>query len=244
MDLAPTAAPSGTIRSVKTASTIRRPTLKNRTRARARCSGVNTRRACIETTANRTSKPTCIYESRRRLESCSRDPIGYVDGYSLYVNYFGQTFTDPTGRACTPIGPIGPVTTTGYAASGGLGISVSTNPSVVGFVPATSIVCTATHTQTFSYTCSCREWLPWPCLVKSAMTVTVSEDESFTLPGNFELVYNVTAPLPGGIPGGPGPGLDFAFLRPGDVAAANTRCTKAAAGRVPAVTPTASVACP
>jgi len=70
---------------VKTASTPRRPTTKNRTRARARRFGVNTRRACIETTAKRTSKPTCTYNNRRRLESCSRDPIGYAgSAWHLY----------------------------------------------------------------------------------------------------------------------------------------------------------------
>ena len=70
---------------MKTASTPRRPTTKNCTRARARSLGVNTRRACLETTAKRTSKLTCTYDNRRRLESCSRDPIGFTGSkWSLY----------------------------------------------------------------------------------------------------------------------------------------------------------------
>lgn len=82
---------------MKTASTTRRPTTKNRTRARARCSPVNTRRACLETAAKRTDKPTCTYESRRRLESCSRDPIGCVDGMSGYTAYLVPSRLDPSG---------------------------------------------------------------------------------------------------------------------------------------------------
>ena len=85
---------------MKTASTNRRRVLKNRTRAHARCSGVNTRRACIETTAKRTSKLTCTYDNRGRLESCSRDPIGYVGSpWNLYEYVDGMPLiaTDPLG---------------------------------------------------------------------------------------------------------------------------------------------------
>ncbi len=97
-ELVPVAASSATIQGVKTASTIRRPNLKNRTRAHARCSGINTRRACVETTAKRTSKPTCVYDDRRRLESCSRDPIGFEGGtFNLYENLFGLSYTDSSG---------------------------------------------------------------------------------------------------------------------------------------------------
>ncbi|WP_146601861.1 hypothetical protein [Novipirellula aureliae] len=82
---------------MKTATTIRRRVLKNRTRAPARCSGVNPRRTCLENHVKRANKPRCIYDSCRRLESCSRDPIGYVDGMSLYRAYFSLNALDPLG---------------------------------------------------------------------------------------------------------------------------------------------------
>jgi len=85
---------------VKTASTPRRPITKNCTRARARSLGVNTRRACIKTTAKRTSKPTCIYDNRRRLESCSRDPIGFEGSRWNLFEYVGSKplrSIDPSG---------------------------------------------------------------------------------------------------------------------------------------------------
>ena len=92
---------------VKTVSTIRRRTFKNRTRAPARCSGVNPRRACLENHVKRSSKPTCIYGDRRRLESCSRDPIGYKGSpWNLYE--YGSSrvasLVDPSGKvpiSCT-----------------------------------------------------------------------------------------------------------------------------------------------
>jgi len=64
--------------------------------------GCRSRRASCKTSAKRTSKPTCIYESRRRLESCSRDPIGY-DGskWNLFEFVNGQPLLslDSTGKA-------------------------------------------------------------------------------------------------------------------------------------------------
>ena len=89
---------------MKTASTPRRPTTKNCTRARARSLGVNTRRACLETTAKRTSKPTCTYDNRRRLESCSKDPIGFLGkSESLYAYVVGKplSLVDPDGEKWT-----------------------------------------------------------------------------------------------------------------------------------------------
>ncbi|TWT55996.1 hypothetical protein CA85_47040 [Allorhodopirellula solitaria] len=106
--VAPTAASSVTIRGVKTASTIRRPNLKNRTRARARVERCRSRRASCETTAKRTSKPACVYESCRRLESCSRDPIGYVGSeWSLYeyVSSVPIQYMDPMGLQTFGDGP-------------------------------------------------------------------------------------------------------------------------------------------
>ncbi|TWU37952.1 hypothetical protein Q31b_47410 [Novipirellula aureliae] len=85
---------------VKTATTIRRRVLKNRTRAPARCSGVNPRRTCLENHVKRTSKPRCIYDSCRRLESCSRDPIGFAGSeWNLYEYVDGAALNglDPSG---------------------------------------------------------------------------------------------------------------------------------------------------
>lgn len=58
------------------------------------------RRASCERRAKRTSKPACIYDNRRRLESCSRDPIGYLGSpWSLYeyVESAPLSLTDPDG---------------------------------------------------------------------------------------------------------------------------------------------------
>ncbi|WP_164104129.1 RHS repeat-associated core domain-containing protein [Candidatus Laterigemmans baculatus] len=191
-----------------------------------------------------------LYHYRSRMYSpvagrfVSRDGASYVDGASLYGAYFGLAAGDPLGRACTPLGPTGPATTSGFAASGGFSITTGTNPGVWSYAMADKIVCTATHTQTFIYSCSCFQWLPCPGWVSSAMAVTVTEDESFTLPGALELVHTVTAPLPGGIPKGPGLGLNFGFLHPDDQAGANTRCKNAASSRTPTVSPPTSVSCP
>lgn len=96
---------------MKTASTIHRRSLKNRTRAPARCSGVKLRRACIETTVKRTGNPTCTYESRGRLESCSRDPIGFEGspwGLYEYVRSRPSVLRDPTGLIPPGNGPLDP----------------------------------------------------------------------------------------------------------------------------------------
>jgi hypothetical protein len=45
---------------------------------------------CIEFRRN-------TYDNRRRLESCSRDPIGYNDGKNLYRTYFVNYLVDPAG---------------------------------------------------------------------------------------------------------------------------------------------------
>ncbi|TWU25386.1 hypothetical protein Pla52o_16870 [Novipirellula galeiformis] len=98
--LAPTAAPSDTIRGVETASTIRRPTPKNRTRAHARVERRRSRRVCVETLAKRTGKSTCIYDSCRRLESCSKYPIGFEGSrWNLFEGLDGNPlrFLDPYG---------------------------------------------------------------------------------------------------------------------------------------------------
>ena len=38
-----------------------------------------------------------VFESRGGLESFTRDPIGFEDGFNLYQDYFGQSDTDPSG---------------------------------------------------------------------------------------------------------------------------------------------------
>ncbi len=64
-------------------------------------SGCRSRRASCKTSAKRTGKSTCIYGNRRRLESCSRDPIGY-DGspWNLYEFLASHPVfgADPTGE--------------------------------------------------------------------------------------------------------------------------------------------------
>ena len=39
-----------------------------------------------------------IYETCDRLESFTRDPIGYFDGLSIYMSYFHMDSTDPMGE--------------------------------------------------------------------------------------------------------------------------------------------------
>lgn len=45
------------------------------------------------------------YDECDQLESCSRDPIGYVDGENLYQRYFPTITTDPTGRLVCDLDP-------------------------------------------------------------------------------------------------------------------------------------------
>ena len=52
---------------------------------------------CVSSTSCRL-KRTCTYESRTRLESCTRDPIGYEDGWNSYRAYFVPNSVDPTGQ--------------------------------------------------------------------------------------------------------------------------------------------------
>jgi hypothetical protein len=41
--------------------------------------------------------PQTTYAECNRLESCSKDPIGYTDGFGAYQNYFAPSATDPLG---------------------------------------------------------------------------------------------------------------------------------------------------
>ncbi len=77
----------------------RRHHRKNVPRARGenrRCMPVSPR--CVSPTACRLKRaPT--YKKCTRLESCSRDPIGYEDGHNLHAAYFAlRNATDPTGK--------------------------------------------------------------------------------------------------------------------------------------------------
>ena len=45
---------------------------------------------------------------RTHLGSCSRDPIGYVDGFNQYAISIGLTAVDPLGFACQPAAPEDP----------------------------------------------------------------------------------------------------------------------------------------
>jgi hypothetical protein len=49
-----------------------------------------------------TSLRRVTYEKRFRLESCARDPIGYVDGLTLYRAYFARDGVDPSGLSVEP----------------------------------------------------------------------------------------------------------------------------------------------
>ena len=76
-------------------------------RQRAHARGGDRRRSsaaftCVSTTACRV-KRTCTYETRARLESCSRDPVGYRGSpWNLYEYVGGNpgVFVDPSGKAC------------------------------------------------------------------------------------------------------------------------------------------------
>ncbi|TWT86988.1 hypothetical protein Pla52n_70590 [Stieleria varia] len=48
-------------------------------------------------------KRRCIFNAVTQVESCSRDPIGYVDGTSLLSSYFGLKSTDPFGNTIVGI---------------------------------------------------------------------------------------------------------------------------------------------
>ncbi len=62
---------------------------------------VHDRRTCRRKPCSCTTLQRVSYEMRDRLESCSRDPIGYVDGASLYRAYFVPNGVDPTGMQWT-----------------------------------------------------------------------------------------------------------------------------------------------
>lgn len=77
----------------------------NRTHARGR------NRTC-KSGSNRCVSPTrCHAKLKReylrlpRMESCSRDPIGYVDGPNSYAAYFAPDYVDPLGLWTLPLMP-------------------------------------------------------------------------------------------------------------------------------------------
>jgi hypothetical protein len=48
-------------------------------------------------------RPT--YDECDQLGSCSKDPIGYIDGLNYYSTYIGLRAVDPSGFICQPVDP-------------------------------------------------------------------------------------------------------------------------------------------
>lgn len=70
---------------------------KTALRARGATSSFDSRRAAAFKSSNRIELGGFTYDACRRLGSCSKDPIGYLDGPNVYSAHFVMNGTDPTG---------------------------------------------------------------------------------------------------------------------------------------------------
>ena len=75
-----------------------RPTINKVLPGARRKSYTRLRRSCDCKPRTCTRLRHCNYTKRARLDSSSRDSIGYVDGSSLYTAYFVPNKLDPSGR--------------------------------------------------------------------------------------------------------------------------------------------------
>ena len=185
-------------------------------------------------------------------EFISRDPLEYVDGMSLYRGYFVPGATDPSGRKSCKFGRTlrtGPVTA--VSAIGGFGIGVGLNPGTVSMVPAQKIRCKWCQTQSNLFNCTKRVFCRRGFIFPGWTTIKSTEIHDHTecvykdvaVPSTqIIFIFTVTYPLPGPAPVGPGPGLDFSFISPNDIPAANKLCAKRAGAAPPIVFPKPPVA--
>jgi hypothetical protein len=87
-------------------------TLKTSPRARGQHRTCTSRPLPCFNSSTQANLRTATHKKRKRLGSCSKDPIGYVDGKQLYSSFFHLSKLDPSGRSwinpCGGLAPPGP----------------------------------------------------------------------------------------------------------------------------------------
>ena len=187
---------------------------------------------CVSPTACR-PKRTCTYESCTRLESCTRDPIGYEGSQWNLYEYVGSDpvdRVDPSGQSsgnCTLVGPTGGTFTSGFGAAAGLGPDFAINPGVWDFKPTSTLLCCAQRFDAYAYACCCDG-------KRTGRRVSVAAAGCFThnIAPNFLLIIRAHVPIKKlTISGGPGVTGSFWTLHPSDQSEANTICKAAATAK-------------
>lgn len=168
---------------------LREKTRRHQRQLRLRARGAE--RSCMPAATHCDSSTTCrvnrelTYEKCARLESCSRDPIGYVDGASLYRSYFGSYGVDPSGMACSFLQTEGDWSNESIAAFGiVLGRSVSLDPGLREIGTVDTVLCVKEIKKTALFWCT---------------GCGCDGDESFALRMNWvvSITYQADAPTGG-----------------------------------------------